>query len=325
MKRILLHNKALLFTLAFIMTLLLFVPLFSACNPKSDLNAGDISVTDSTGYSVAFDFTPTRVVALQASVADVWLLAGGNIVGVSDDYLDYGLMVENVTVIGETHYTNEEYIISLNPDLVIYSAKHDKTVVDELKAVGIKTFGAEVENFSDYLFVLGQFCKLTGRDDLYQSNGLDVKEEIDTIISTVPQNESSSVLFLRTRSAGAPTVIAGGHFVCELIKDLGATNVAATDSNEGNLTFSMEEVINQNPDFILITFMGVNNVTKSKQWLEDNIFSSTTWQSLDAVKNDKVVYLYDEENLDRAHLFQYKPNARWAESYQYLYDVLYPA
>ncbi len=307
------------------MALLFFVPIFSACNPKNDINEGVIPVTDSTGYSVAFDATPKRVVALQASVADVWLLAGGNIVGVSDDYLDYGLNIENVTVIGETHYTNKEYIISLNPDLVIYSAKHDKTVVEELKAVGIKTFGAEVEKFSDYLYVLGQFCKLTGRDDLFQSKGLDVKEEIDATISTVPKNQSSSVLFLRTRSAGAPTVIASGHFVCELIKDLGATNVAATDSDEGNLTFSMEEVVNQNPDFILITFMGVNNVTRSKQWLENNILSSATWQSLDAVKDGKVVYLYDEENLDRAHLFQYKPNERWAESYRYLYDVLYPA
>lgn len=305
-----------------LMMVFLCLIIFSSCSPKN-ITEGRIKITDSTGYSVSFDETPERVVALQATVADIWLLAGGDIVGISEDYQDYGLKLDNVTVIGETHYTNKEYIVSLNPDLVIYSTKHDKAVIDDLKSFGIKTFGAEIENFSDYLYVLKQFTALTERPDLYKTNGEDVKTSIDSIISSVPSGDKSSYLLLRTRSTTTPTIIAGEHFVDTMLKELGATNIAAGDGTMGNLTFSMEEVVKKNPDYIFITFMGINNVLKSKQWLENNVLNQPAWKSLDAVKEGRVIYLYDENTLEDAHLFQYKPNEKWAEAYSRLYGILY--
>ncbi|MCQ2409376.1 MAG: ABC transporter substrate-binding protein [Clostridia bacterium] len=319
-------RKSSIFTFVLTATLLMVVFLclviLSSCSPKQETE-GRIRITDSTGYSVSFDETPKRVVALQATVADIWLLAGGDIVGISEDYLDYGLNLENVTVIGETHYTNKEYIVSLNPDLVIYSTKHDKTVIDDLKSFGIKTFGAEIENFSDYLYVLKQFTALTERPDLYKTNGEDVKASIDSLLSFVPSGKESSYLLLRTRSTTTPTIIAGDHFVDTMLKELGASNVATGDGSMGNLTFSMEEVVKKNPDYIFITFMGINNVLKSKQWLENNVLNQPAWKSLDAVKEGRVIYLYDENHLEDAHLFQYKPNEKWAEAYLRLYGILY--
>jgi len=297
---------------------------FVSCDNK-DLTNGSIKITDSTNYTIGFNDTPKRVVALQASVADVWLLAGGNVVGISEDYKDYGLNIDenNVTVIGETHYTNKEYIVSLNPDLVIYSTKHDKTVIDELKSIGIKTFGVEIEKFSDYLYVLSQFTKLTKRNDLYIEYGTNVQNQIDIIKDNIPKKEDNTYLFLRTRSNSNPTVISSSHFVIDMLSDLGMTNVAYSEGNESNLPFSYEEILNQNPDYIFITFMGINNVVKSKKYLIENVFTETMWQSLDAVKNNKVYYLYDENHLEKAHFYQYKPNEKWAEAYQGLYDILF--
>jgi len=308
-----------------IMVLSICFVCLTACNEKIDLTKGSIIIVDSDGYTVGFDATPTRVVVFQAALADVWIQSGGTIVGITDDYDDYGLNIENVEIIGENHYTQDELIVNLKPDFVIYSRKNTKdlAVVEKLKSMNIKTFGAEIENFADYLYVLSQFCKLTGRDDIYKSNGVDIQTKINTIISSVPEEHNNSYILLRTRSTSNPTIIGSNHFVSEMLDDLGATNIAASNEDTGNLTFSMEKVVEANPDYIFITFMGISNVVKSKTWLANNILNKPEWQNLDAVKNNKVIYLYDENNLDRAHLFQYKPNEKWADAYQYLYDQLY--
>ena len=48
----------------------------------------------------------------------------------------------------------------------------------------------------------------------------------------------------------------------------------------------------------------------------DAQLASAPWQQLSAVKNGAYTYLPKE-------LFQYKPNARWGEAYQYLAELLY--
>jgi len=50
--------------------------------------------------------------------------------------------------------------------------------------------------------------------------------------------------------------------------------------------------------------------------LDREFAQNPAWQALDAVKNNRVIHL------DRT-LFHLKPNARWAESYQIIGDVLY--
>ena len=40
--------------------------------------------------------------------------------------------------------------------------------------------------FDDYLNLLKQFTALTGREDLYEENGLKVQNEIDSILSSAP-------------------------------------------------------------------------------------------------------------------------------------------
>ena len=48
----------------------------------------------------------------------------------------------------------------------------------------------------------------------------------------------------------------------------------------------------------------------------NNIFSGPIYSKLDAVKNTKYYYLPKD-------LFQFKPNHRWYEAYEYLVDILY--
>jgi iron complex transport system substrate-binding protein len=48
----------------------------------------------------------------------------------------------------------------------------------------------------------------------------------------------------------------------------------------------------------------------------ESILSSRVYSSLDAVKGGRCYYLPKD-------MFQYKPNAKWAEAYLYLAEILY--
>ena len=75
---------------------------------------------------------------------------------------------------------------------------------------------------------------------------------------------------------------------------------------------SLEEILKEEPDYIFIATMGDEAAAKSYM---DGVLAQPAWQALSAVRNGNCRYLPKD-------LFQYKPNARWGEAYQYLSDVL---
>ncbi len=54
----------------------------------------------------------------------------------------------------------------------------------------------------------------------------------------------------------------------------------------------------------------------TKKNVENMFRENPLWGELDAVKNEKLYFL------DK-HLYNLKPNARWAEAYELLEDMLY--
>ena len=86
--------------------------------------AGAVTFTDDTGAEVTVD-NPQRVVACMGSFASIWELAGGTLVGASDDAFtlsDYDLKSENVQKVGDFSNPNLESIIALEPDFVIMTS-----------------------------------------------------------------------------------------------------------------------------------------------------------------------------------------------------------
>ena len=77
---------------------------------------------------------------------------------------------------------------------------------------------------------------------------------------------------------------------------------------------SVEAVIKEEPYHIFAVMMG-SNTEAAKQSLENMIKENSAWRELDAVKNGRL-HIMDKT------LFNLKPNARWAESYEILYEKL---
>lgn len=289
----------------------------SASQPES---AGEtaITITDSTGAQITLDTRAPRVVAAYSSFAESWLLAGGELCGVTQDALeerDLGLP-EDTAVVGTVKEPNAEEIIALEPDLVILAqdiaAQAD--IRDVLENAGLACATFQVDTFEDYAFMMEQFCAITGRDDLYEENVTQVGEQIEQARATAAQGDSQpQVLLIRAFSSGIKAKT-DDELAGAILKDLGAHNIA--DDHPSMLEdLSMEEVIAADPDYIFVTTMG--DEQKALDYLNGLIGENPAWSELSAVKEDRYVVLPKD-------LFHYKPNNRWGESYQYLGEILYP-
>lgn len=278
---------------------------------------GTCTFTDSLGNTVELEQPPKRVAALLGSYAETWLLAGGEVVAVTQDaYDERGLELPEDTVnLGANQQPDLEALFAAEPDLVLLTPDLDGQMGlrDSLEAAGIPAAWFKVETFDDYLNMLKICTDLTGRSDLYQKNGLDIQSEIDAAIASVPEGEASTVLLLRAYSSGVRAKnsdnIAGA-----ILKDLGAANIA--DSDSGLLEdLQMESILAADPEFIFVTTMGASQEAALES-LDELLHSDPAWQTLTAVKEDRVEVLPKD-------LFHYKPNARWGESYQMLAELMY--
>jgi iron complex transport system substrate-binding protein len=159
--------------------------------------------------------------------------------------------------------------------------------------------------------------QITGQRDRYNTYGTEQQLAINRIIDAVPAPTTTApaptVLLLATYSGGT-RVQDSSTQTGAILAALGADNLA--DSNPSLLRdFSLEAIIEHDPQYIFVIPMG-NDARAALENLNAATQANPAWASLDAVQNDR--YLTIDPGL-----FLYKPNDRWAEAYQALYDTLY--
>lgn len=293
--------KTLLITLA----LLLFTAAFAESGLYDDRSA-EISVS-----------APETVVCLYGSYAEAWLQAGGMPAGVTDDAVnERGLLLdENVQIIGTTKEPNLELIISLDPDLVIFSVDiaGQLSAIEVLEGAGIPCAGFRVDAWQDYARMMEIFTTLTGCADLYDALITPMQAEIEDIISGISGHASPKVLLLRAFSSGVRAK-ASDNLAGIMLRDLGCENIAEGDDAILE-ELSLEAIIAADPDFIFISVMG-GDEQAALDTVNAQLGANPAWQALTAVQNGEVHVLPRD-------LFHYKPNSRWGESYAYLADILY--
>lgn len=281
-------------------------------------SAGEVSITDSNGSQITLDTSAPRVVAAYGSFAEAWLLAGGELVGVTQDALeqrDLGLP-EDIAVVGTVKEPNAEEIIALEPDLVLLASDitAQAEIRDVLENAGLACAFFQVDTFADYAFMMEQLCAITGREDLYEENVTQVDQQIEEAQANAALSSfRPNVLLIRAFSTGIKAKT-DDELAGAILKDLGAHNIA--DDHPSMLEdLSLEEVIAADPDYIFVTTMG--DEQKALDYLNGLIQQNPAWSELSAVKEDRYIVLPKD-------LFHYKPNNRWGESYQYLGEILYP-
>ncbi len=257
--------------------------------------------------------TPARVAALSRSIAELWLLAGGSPVGVTEDALSLDDISEETAVIGTISKPNAEAIIALEPDLVLLASDipSQAALKTQLESLNISCEEVIVDSFSDYAAVMKHFTELTGRDDLYQKNVKAVEKRIQSVLSEYDVPEIKATFLTLRVSSAKNKVLKDDYFGNEIFTDLGLSNIVSDTKSWDEL--NIEAIIEADPDYIFIVLQGDSE--KAAESYKREFESSASWQDLKAVKNGNLFFLPKE-------YFQYKPNAKWDKAYEYALEIL---
>lgn len=304
-----------------LLVMLLALLLLAGCAPGAQpMDATYCSFTDSTGAAVTLAEKPQTVAVLFSSYAEVWSLAGGTVDITVGESVERGFAEESAILVdsGAGKTIDTERLIAAQPDLVIGSADIPAQVeaCEALAKAGVPAALFRVDTFDDYLAMLRICTRITGETERYTNLGTEVQLQVSAVINRASQQkESPRILFIRAGSKASATKAkrAPENFVCTMLQELGAQNIAdeAPVLLDG---LSLEYVMQADPEFIFLTTMGDEKAAKA--YIAE-LFAQEGWRELTAVKEGSYAFL-DKD------LFHFKPNARWAEAYRLLAELLYP-
>ncbi len=287
--------------------------------PKPSVPDGAFTFTDDLGREVTVD-APQRVAPLIGSFADMWCLAGGRdtLAATANDAwtsFDLGLSDEVVNL-GATTALSLESLIAAEPDFVIGSCNTaiDLELEDTLTALGIPVAYFQVDAFEDYLNMFNILTQITGRDDLYDQYGVQVRARVEAAKARA-DGGAPTVLYVRAtgssvKAKGRDTVLGA------MLADLGCVNVA--DSGDGLLeSLSLEAILEADPDYVFLVYQG-SDPSDAEKLMEETLLSNPAWATLRAVEEGRC-YRMDPS------LYNLKPNGRWGTAYEQLAEILYGA
>lgn len=288
----------------FLLCCLLFLWINSACA---------LVFTDANGRSVEIE-NPERVVSLYNSYGDAWITSGGELAGsIADPFEDSRLNTDTVNL-GSHLSPNMELLFSLDPDFVLLSAdvsSHGE-IGRILENAGIACAYFSTPDWRSYMENIRLFTRITGRENLYQGQLENVQKPIEEMLASVEAGHAD-MLLIRANSSSVKCKNSEGTVAGHILKDMGFINLADGNSPlcEG---ISMEEILMQDPDYIFALLQGSDTDAAEKN-LKDTLLNNPAWNSLTAVREGRF-YMLERE------LFHYHPNARWAEAYARILEII---
>jgi len=280
-----------------------------------------VTYFDTRGEEITVSKNPEKTVVLINSLLDLWYLSGGEAVARCSGTTNVPDAAENIEIIGKFYSVSLEKLIALEPDLVVVSStvSSQMEMEDVLAENGIEFAPVDAStspytNFDKNVYL---FSQILGTNEIYETDVKEITGEVDEIIAKTEELEktpSAIVLFSSSKyvKCELPTSLTG-----EMLDYLGVENIVADAQIEGStkVDFSLERLIERDPDYIFVTTMG--DVEECKARVEQDIKSNEAWNSLTAVKEDRVYYLPKD-------LYLYKPNARYPEAFKGLAEIVYP-
>lgn len=299
-------------TLVLLLAVLLIIPAAGAEEA--------VTFTDDLGRTVTVR-SPQRVAVLLGSFAQVWQLAGGQVIATADDaWEDLKLeMPEDTVNLGNTKSLSLELLLAAEPDFILASVNTRQNLdwLETLEATGIPLAYFDIDDFDDYLRLLKVCTDITGRADLYEQNGLQVQAQIEAVLQDsrerIARKGAPTVLCMTASASTVRAKRSEGNVLGAMLDKLGCINIAdADDALLENL--SVEHILLADPDYIFFVQRGADE-EGMREYVRQFLTDNPAWSKLTAVQNGRVYFM-------EKTLFNLKPNHRWGEAYQMLEEIL---
>ena len=278
-----------------------------------------MTIKDDAGRTVKLEKKPKKIIALGTFLNALYDVGGKSAArcDVSDESaLPKG--TKDLPTIGKVYNIDMEKLVSLQPDLVISEVGiHDKYTsmleTNDIPVVSLnmKTYDDVAKNYK----LIGKICGNSEKADKLISN---MKQNVGEIVSKLPEKNKKVVILYVTShdvSAKLEDSIAGN--VADILKiENIASGIKPEKMGTENAPFSMEKIVESDPDVILVTTM-VKSKDDAEGRIKKDLESNPAWSGLRAVKEGKIVYLPQ-------NLFLSNPGAKFDEAVEYMAKAVYP-
>lgn len=215
-----------------------------------------------------------KVVSATVSATNVLAKLDAEVVGVPTTTQTLPAQYADLPEVGQAMSPDLEIVASLEPDLFIMDSNFQASVEESLSQYGLNTFFFETGSYSDFVNSIKQL-------------GVEINRE-DEAKKLVNEIEASVTKALEKKGDQSPTVAvifgAGENFMLatdtsylgDLVKTLGATNITSKldgDMSSGYVQFSLEQILAQNPDYVLRFAHG--NIEQTKKCLMKHLMLMT--------------------------------------------------
>lgn len=256
-----------------------------------------------------------KVVAATVSATQVLAELNAEVLGVPATSQTLPDGYQDLPQVGQAMNPDLEIVASLNPDLFIMDASFKSSVEERLTEYGLNTFFFETGTYTAFLNSIKEL-----------GNAINRQDEATTLLNQLKQAEEAA---LANKTEQAPTVAiifgAGDNFMLatessylgDLAKTLGAINIASeidTNIESAYIQFSLEQILAQNPDYVLRFAHG--NIEETSKMFDEAFDKNEAYQQLDAVADGKV---YDLDST----IFNVSANLKVTEAITKLGEILY--
>ena len=272
-------------------------------------NSFSATFTDEVGRRVELAGPPQRLISVAPSVTEVLFSMGlgEKVVGVST-YCNYPPEAQKKEKVGGYITPSLEKIIALRPDLVIGTADGNlKSFVSKLAGLGIPVYISNPQSVSEVMTSILRIGEVTFSQSAARRVVDSMKAKMEGVREKVQGRPRPRVLHVLSYD---PLMSSGkGTFVDDLIRIARGINIAENAKGK-HPRYSMEEVIAQDPEVIILSSMiSKDPLADQRQWWQ-------RWREIAAVRLSQI-YIIDSD-------MTLRPSPRIVEGLEEMARAIHP-
>jgi iron complex transport system substrate-binding protein len=215
----------------------------------------EIKVTDGMGSDVTLDGPAQKIIVFVPSALEIinGLDAMDRVIGVDSwSAENKEPLADGLEGFGDFNSLNMEKIAAAGPDIIIGLVGWAEADIQKLNDLDIKVYIVDANTVSEVYTEIINMGKILGLNDEALIMSDELKKQVDEITSKVPNLEQSQKPKVFYEVWNEPLMSAGKNtFISELIEMSGGINIVAADGLEGWPEYSLEKLIQNNPDIMI--------------------------------------------------------------------------
>jgi len=270
------------------------------------------NIFDGLGRNVTVEKIPQRIISLSPSNTEILfaLGLGDKVVGVTE-YCNYPQEAATKSKVGGFSTVDIEKVVSLEPDLVLATNIHSKTVIPALEKLGLTVVALIPTSLSEMLDSITLVGRITGQNKQAAEMVSDLRSRIEVVTDktqTLSSKQRPRVFYITWHD---PLMTAGmGTLADDVIANAGGQNIAYDIS--GDKTIDLETAIYRDPQVIVASVgMGTG---EELPWLY--VQTETRLKNTQALLNDRI-YKIDGDLIHR-------PGPRIVDSLEQMAHFIHP-